>query len=77
MPVIEVCERANDFWYGLDYDEDGNPVHMLKKKYHAQIKDHPDFWGQGASPAEAIGDLILSHKDNLGLDLVSLGVLPR
>lgn len=31
--------------------------------FHAAIKEDPGAWGNGSSPKEAIGDLILGHRE--------------
>lgn len=34
---------------------------------HACLKDHPEIWGCGRGPAEAIGEVIRSHPERFGL----------
>ena len=34
------------------------------KDYTATLRDNPAVWGCGSSPKEAVGDLILCHREH-------------
>ncbi len=36
--------------------------------YHACIKGHPEIWGCGASIAEAVGNLVQTHRTEFNLE---------
>jgi hypothetical protein len=38
--------------------------------FHAQIDGRPGLWGCGSSANEAIGDLVRSHPEVLGVEVV-------
>lgn len=42
--------------------------------FHTQIANHPEFWGRGTSPDEAVGDLIRYHLEKFNISLVFRGV---
>lgn len=69
---IEVCERLNDYTFVTVADETGKAIQVCRAKYHAQIKGEPGFWGSGASPAEAIGDLVSAHAHRFGITITTL-----
>ena len=58
--------------HGFDY-----AAQRPTPRFHAQIKGKPGFWGCGNSREEAIGFLIAAHKEAFGLEVASLGKLPR
>lgn len=50
---------------------------MDKGTFHVQIKDRPDIWGCGKSWPSAVGDLVLSHPEVIGVKVVDLGMQAR
>lgn len=55
---IEVCQWAGDWQPG------GEP------KYHAQISGSPGMWAAGLSADEAVGNLIRTHPEAVGVEFV-------
>lgn len=37
--------------------------------YHACLDGHPEIWGCGKTPNEAIGNLITAHADTFRIDV--------
>lgn len=75
---IEVCERANDF--GVGYKPRLNEKYfdcVPTRRYHAQLKGHPEIWSAGDSSLEAIGSLICSAKLVPRIIVTDLGVQNR
>lgn len=76
---IEVCERLMDAWLDIIYDEKSGRYQTVRRpKYHALLviegaKEGKGPWGSGTSPAEAIGDLIMSHPEKFGIEITDLG----
>ena len=62
MIEIEISELAADPWI----DEHG----FHQPKYHAQIRNEAWFWGNGRTPAEAIGSLVESHPKRFNFSII-------
>lgn len=78
MVVIEVVERMMDRGHRHIWDDkQQKAVYTEVPKYHAQIMGGGP-WGDGFSPAEAIGSLVSSHPElfNIRIDWIP-GKLPR
>lgn len=41
-----------------------------KDDYHASLEGHPEIWGCGKCPDEAIGNLIRSHQEIFQVGIV-------
>jgi hypothetical protein len=35
--------------------------------FHACIEDHPEIWGSGKTPDEAIGSVVRCHRERFGI----------
>jgi hypothetical protein len=44
-------------------------IRARSSDYHAQIKGHPELWGCGKNPDEAVGSMVRNHSERLGLDI--------
>jgi hypothetical protein len=76
--VIEVCEREMDYHWGYVTGDDGKAKYVKLPKYHAQVKDHPEYgWSAGVTRDEAIGCLIRNHPEKWGINIDYLGKLFR
>lgn len=70
---IEVCERMGD-WKPV-YE---NGIKIAERHtFHAQIEGEPGYWAAGDTIAEAIGDLINSHREKFGVNVTFLGKQAR
>ena len=41
--------------------------------YHAHLEGHPEIWGCGKNQAEAVGELITTHAEQLDMKVTSTG----
>lgn len=69
MIAIEVYPVRWITWTGQDGRE--------HPSFGAQLKDHPEIWGHGKNPDEAVGSVIRSHPELFGLEVVFLDSKPR
>lgn len=70
--VIEVCERPMDHGTRVVADKDGKAIQERCPAYQAHIKSAPGTWDRGLSREEAIGNLIRSHPELFGVQIVDL-----
>jgi len=49
-------------------------VKKRKDDFHAHVKDHPELWSAGRDYNSAVGNLIITHQDCLGLNLIYEGL---
>lgn len=50
-------------------------IRKREDDYHAQLKNVPEIWGCGESSISAIGDLIVTHPEEFGIEII--GVLTK
>lgn len=72
MVTIEVCERLMDCCWRYEIDAEGEIRLVKSPAYHACIADKPGCWERGTSIDDAIGNLVRTHPEHFGVQLVYL-----
>jgi hypothetical protein len=60
--VIVISNRPAEL--SIDHTDGGR----VKPVYHAQIQDEPGYWASGYSLKDAVGNLVLSHKERFNIE---------
>ena len=76
--VIEVCERAGDFYTRVEWVDEATGYREIQRpRFRALIRGTTGQWSAGDNRDEAVGNLVRCHPELFGVEIEQLGKLER